>query len=216
MNAELSRISRERPSGARESGGPWRPSRQRCCCSALRRLAVRNGPASSYLVMTSADAAVPVHVSSRIVQSDVISDDGGIIQRRRQAALQLQMKDVGGAAPSPVNAITITQYHVEYIRSDGRNIQGVDVPVRLRRRRDGHGGRRLGRSVHAGARPGQARGAAQGARRSRRQRSTSPRSPASPSTATIRPGARRQRHGQYRSDFRRLGRLGRIVRHNDS
>jgi len=27
-----------------------------------------------------------------------------------------------------VNSITITQYHVEYIRSDGRNVQGVDVP----------------------------------------------------------------------------------------
>ena len=27
-----------------------------------------------------------------------------------------------------MNAITITQYHVEYVRSDGRNTPGVDVP----------------------------------------------------------------------------------------
>ena len=38
------------------------------------------------------------------------------------------MKDVRRPGPSPVNAITITQYHVEYVRSDGRNVQGVDVP----------------------------------------------------------------------------------------
>jgi hypothetical protein len=27
-----------------------------------------------------------------------------------------------------VNAITITRYHVDYIRADGRNTPGVDVP----------------------------------------------------------------------------------------
>jgi hypothetical protein len=86
-----------------------------------------NGTGSSYLVITSLTGGSGTG-SGGIVQSDVISDDGGIIQDGGQAALTLQMKDVGGAGPSPVNSITVTQYHVEYIRSDGRNVQGVDVP----------------------------------------------------------------------------------------
>ena len=31
--------------------------------------------------------------------------------------------------PAPINAITLNRYHVEYIRTDGRNTPGVDVPV---------------------------------------------------------------------------------------
>jgi hypothetical protein len=34
----------------------------------------------------------------------------------------------GTAAPTPVNAITLNRYHVEFRRSDGRNTPGVDVP----------------------------------------------------------------------------------------
>jgi hypothetical protein len=30
--------------------------------------------------------------------------------------------------PSDTNAITVNRYHVEFVRSDGRNTQGVDVP----------------------------------------------------------------------------------------
>ena len=32
------------------------------------------------------------------------------------------------AAPSTANAITLTRYHVSYVRADGRNVPGVDVP----------------------------------------------------------------------------------------
>ena len=32
------------------------------------------------------------------------------------------------AAPSQANFITLDRYHVRYIRSDGRNVEGVDVP----------------------------------------------------------------------------------------
>jgi hypothetical protein len=30
--------------------------------------------------------------------------------------------------PSTINSVTITRYHVEFVRSDGRNTQGIDVP----------------------------------------------------------------------------------------
>ena len=32
------------------------------------------------------------------------------------------------ATPSPLNSITLSQYHVEFVRTDGRNTPGVDVP----------------------------------------------------------------------------------------
>jgi len=93
-----------------------------------------NGSGSSYLVLTSLQGGRGQSGTlGSVLESDVLNVDPttgnqSIISDRGQAAFTLQMKDVGGAAPSPVNAITVTQYHVEYIRSDGRNVQGVDVP----------------------------------------------------------------------------------------
>ena len=37
------------------------------------------------------------------------------------------MKDTT-ATPTSNNQVTITRYHVEFVRSDGHNVQGVDVP----------------------------------------------------------------------------------------
>ena len=87
--------------------------------------AVRTGEGSSYLVMTRLTGGSN---NGTTVESDVAGDEGGILQDSGTATLTLQMKDVGGPGPSPMNWITLTQYHVEYIRSDGRNVQGVDVP----------------------------------------------------------------------------------------
>ena len=90
---------------------------------------VRTGQASSYLVMTTLQGAPGTSGTfGPVLQSDVRSDTGGIAQDAGQAAFQLQMKDVDGLAPSPNNAITLTQYHVEYVRSDGHNVPGQDVP----------------------------------------------------------------------------------------
>jgi hypothetical protein len=84
--------------------------------------AIRSGQGSSYLVMTNLTGPDGTPVSS-----DVLSDDGGIIADNGTASFTLQMKDVLDT-PTANNAITLTQYHVEYIRSDGHNVQGVDVP----------------------------------------------------------------------------------------
>jgi len=78
----------------------------------------RSGQASSYLVLTSLTADP---------KSDVITDTGGIIADNGTATLSLQMKDVLDQ-PSANNSITLTQYRVEYVRSDGHNVAGVDVP----------------------------------------------------------------------------------------
>jgi hypothetical protein len=44
-----------------------------------------------------------------------------------QALLSVVMKD-STVAPTSNNQVTITRYHVEFVRSDGRNVEGVDVP----------------------------------------------------------------------------------------
>lgn len=86
--------------------------------------AIRTGQASSYLVITTITGGPQ---SDTTVESDVVSDTGSIFTDVGQASFQLLMKDTQ-LGPSPVNAITITQYRVEYVRSDGHNTPGVDVP----------------------------------------------------------------------------------------
>ncbi|SRR6266545_1716622 len=87
--------------------------------------AIRTGQSSSYLVITTLTGGPQ---SDTTVESDVVSDTGSIFTDVGQASFKVLMKDSGGPGPSPVNAITITQYRVEYVRSDGRNTPGVDVP----------------------------------------------------------------------------------------
>ena len=87
--------------------------------------AIRTGQSPSYLILQNIVGGSP---SSGIVQSDVISNAGGVVQDPGSATIQVALKDPQGPTPTSVNSITITQYHVEYIRSDGHNIQGVDVP----------------------------------------------------------------------------------------
>ena len=49
-----------------------------------------------------------------------------------QAKVRLVLKDQGaGAAPSPLNAVTIHRYRIVYRRADGRNTPGVDVPFAI-------------------------------------------------------------------------------------
>lgn len=49
-----------------------------------------------------------------------------------QAVLSIVLKDIGTtaspASPTTNNQVTINRVHVKYIRADGNNIQGVDVP----------------------------------------------------------------------------------------
>jgi hypothetical protein len=49
-----------------------------------------------------------------------------------QVTLSLVLKDTGTAgltaSPSELNTVTFTHYRVVYRRTDGRNVQGVDVP----------------------------------------------------------------------------------------
>jgi hypothetical protein len=86
----------------------------------------RQGQASSYLIVNAVDGPL---------SSDVGPDAGAaaaIVTDIGHVTFALAMKDPGATSspttPTTANYITVNQYHVQYIRTDGRNTQGVDVP----------------------------------------------------------------------------------------
>lgn len=97
---------------------------------------VRQGEGSSYLIidnLTGANGADP-SAFGNTVSSDVITVVDGVptvFEDPGEVTLRLAMKDAGSAnpaAPTPNNHITVNRYRVRYIRADGRNVEGVDVP----------------------------------------------------------------------------------------
>lgn len=74
-------------------------------------------------VLTTKTSPAPCTVTTPC--TSVFNDNG-------QAVLRVVPKDVGtavaAASPSTNNEVTITRYHVNYRRTDGRNTPGVDVP----------------------------------------------------------------------------------------
>ena len=65
------------------------------------------------------------------VESDVVTD-GAVVQDTVQVTLRLVARDssagVSPAAPTRAVFATIDRYRVRYVRSDGRNAPGIDVP----------------------------------------------------------------------------------------
>ena len=95
--------------------------------------AQKQGTSSSYLIvdsMQAASGAEPTKLGGSLA-SDVRTK-GAIYADGGQILLRLALKDPGTLTsplePSPNNFITVNRYHVRYVRSDGRNTQGVDVP----------------------------------------------------------------------------------------
>lgn len=97
---------------------------------------VRQGQASSYLIIDSlegASGADPGALSNTVTSDTLTVVDGvpTIFEDPGQVILRLAMKDAGAenpTAPSTNNHITVNRYRVRYIRADGRNTEGVDVP----------------------------------------------------------------------------------------
>jgi hypothetical protein len=93
---------------------------------------VLQGKGSSYLVIDELAAAsgAKVEVFSTVLKSDVLTK-GSVFEDLGKVTLHIAMKDVTvttGTAPTANNEITVNRYHIDFIRSDGRNSQGVDVP----------------------------------------------------------------------------------------
>ena len=92
-----------------------------------------DGASSSYLIIDTirgASGADP-QAFEGVLNSDVLTN-GGVIEDGGSVTFRLGLKDPGTTSnpnsPSSANFITITRYRVEFLRADGRNTPGVDVP----------------------------------------------------------------------------------------
>jgi len=78
----------------------------------------------------SLDSDVVTNVKTTVGDQEVLQ--ATVFEDLGQVKLRMALKDGGNglavASPTPVNAVTVTRYHVDFKRSDGRNTQGVDVP----------------------------------------------------------------------------------------
>lgn len=102
----------------------------------------RTGRSPGYLQIVRLEAASGAEPDEfgNTLASDVLTlvkdDDDNLIPTifgdNGRVEFRVGLKDPGPSAaptqPSPLNAITLSQYRVVYKRSDGRNTQGVDVP----------------------------------------------------------------------------------------
>lgn len=97
----------------------------------------REGTASSFLIIKALDAASGADPGSfgGTLSSDVVTvvnNSPTIFNDIGRVQFGLGLKDPGSpsspASPGQPNWITIDRYHVKYIRTDGRNTEGVDVP----------------------------------------------------------------------------------------
>ena len=106
---------------------------------------LHNDASSAYLIIDSLAAAAGAKPDTfgGNLASDVLTfvkkDVGGTsvlvptaFEDIAKVTLRLGMKDPGTGttptAPSTANAITVTRYRVKFVRSDGHNLEGVDVP----------------------------------------------------------------------------------------
>jgi hypothetical protein len=93
----------------------------------------RQGTSSSYLIVTSiegASGAKPEEFGGTL-NSDVVTKSSTFNDVAR-VKFTLGLKDPGTAEtptkPTQANWVTLERYHVRFTRSDGRNVEGVDIP----------------------------------------------------------------------------------------
>jgi hypothetical protein len=98
---------------------------------------VREGTASSFLIVNAVEGASGAEPNrfSGTLQSDVVTVVQGsptIFNDLGRVRFSMALKDPGGSelpsSPTTNNFITINRYRVEYVRADGRNTPGVDIP----------------------------------------------------------------------------------------
>jgi hypothetical protein len=77
-------------------------------------------------LLSDVQTLVEQQVDGETVRVPTIFNDVG------QATMRIIPKDAGNGAvnlaPSPWNNVTINRYHIAFLRADGRNTPGVDVP----------------------------------------------------------------------------------------
>lgn len=96
---------------------------------------VRQGHGSSFLIIDSLEAASGSRTQfESSLESDVVTvvqSAPVILQDWGRVTFSVGSKDpvsTGSTAPSASTVITVDRYRVRYVRADGRNSPGVDVP----------------------------------------------------------------------------------------
>lgn len=102
---------------------------------------VTQGRSASYVILDSLAAASGARPDEfgNTLASDVLTLVKRIVAGQEQriptifadtgrATVRLGLKDVTATGPTTNNEITLTRYRVVYVRSDGRNREGIDVP----------------------------------------------------------------------------------------
>lgn len=92
-----------------------------------------DGKSPAYLIIDALNAAPGAEPDefAGTLRSDVLTE-GGVFADNLEVMLRTALKDPGtnenANIPTTSNLITVTRYSVRYLRSDGRNTPGVDVP----------------------------------------------------------------------------------------
>jgi hypothetical protein len=95
------------------------------------------GTSSSYLIVDALEAASGADDTTfnGVLLSDVVTVVDGnpsVFNDLARVTFSLGLKDPGPASsptsPTQANFISLDRYHVRFVRSDGRNAEGVDVP----------------------------------------------------------------------------------------
>jgi hypothetical protein len=93
---------------------------------------VRTGRSPAFLIIENMSASAGESTEYTAFLLSDVQTGGGVFNDNGRAALRLALKNPGTPTaplgPTTMNEITLTRYHVKYIRSDGRNVQGVDIP----------------------------------------------------------------------------------------
>jgi hypothetical protein len=90
---------------------------------------VRQGTGSSFLIVEGLQASQgETELFGPVLQSDV-QTRGSVVSDTGQVTFSIGLKDPGRpTTPTQNLAITVDRYRVRYVRADGRNTPGVDVP----------------------------------------------------------------------------------------
>jgi hypothetical protein len=95
---------------------------------------VREGTGTSFLMVEQLEFAEGANQGTFLttLHSDINPPSEAQIDDVCRVSFSLGLKDPGPAAsanaPTANQFITVDRYHVKFIRADGRNVQGVDVP----------------------------------------------------------------------------------------
>jgi hypothetical protein len=88
---------------------------------------LRTGRSPVYLVVDKIEGEAQGGTAAAFLTSDVRLEDGSVFNDNALVTLRSVEKNPS-ATTAPINSVTLTRYHVDYRRTDGRNVPGVDVP----------------------------------------------------------------------------------------